>query len=54
MYICLCDDVKMDEIEIHISSGIKCPEEIFERMNISTGCGACKETILGIISDKIG
>lgn len=54
MYICLCDDVKLEEIEQQISFGLKNPEEIFEKMNITTGCGACKETILGIISDKIG
>jgi bacterioferritin-associated ferredoxin len=53
MYICLCDDVKMHEIEMHISSGIKSPEEIFDKMNIATGCGSCKDMILGIVSDKI-
>jgi bacterioferritin-associated ferredoxin len=53
MYICLCDDVKISEIEKIISSDIKDPEEIFKMMNVSTGCGACRETILEFINEKM-
>ena len=53
MYICMCDDVKFSEIEDVISSGLKYPEEILEKMNVATGCGACRENLFGIVQDLI-
>ena len=53
MYICMCDDVKFSEIGDVISSGLKYPEEILEKMNVATGCGACRENLFGIVQDLI-
>lgn len=53
MYICICDDVKLSEIETAISSGLKHPEEILQKMNVATGCGACVENLLGVVQDLL-
>lgn len=49
MYLCLCDDVTEDQIKKFISKGIKNSEDILNEMNISTGCGSCRDTLLAYI-----
>lgn len=53
MYVCLCDDVSIDAIKKQIQAGIKNAEEIFQKMEISTGCGACRDTVLAIIEENL-
>jgi bacterioferritin-associated ferredoxin len=51
MYLCLCDDVTEDQIKKVISKGIKNPEDILVEMNVSTGCGSCRDTLLAFVED---
>jgi NAD(P)H-nitrite reductase large subunit len=54
MYACVCQAVPMTDVELAvITDSLTSVEEVGEATYAGTGCGACHETIEGII-DLVG
>lgn len=53
MIVCLCEGISERTIELAAKGGAKSVEEVSIRCGAGTGCGACHEQILEIISQRI-
>lgn len=53
MTVCLCADIKEQQIRQAYKDGIKTFLQLREHLNVSNNCGTCTSNVMQIITDEM-